>query len=154
MQHRLQRLKHLIEIDRSRKAQGPGERRPAPRDVVAVLVGVQPDAAPRHALVAVEHHDASAVVLARHQTQQDGPIPLTTTTHARALRWPMFSRSHVSPVRKHHRRALGRDQSTSSGWGVISPSGGTSEWMSMRHPVSLAASRAFWPSLPMASESW
>src|SRR5579884_1745754 len=26
--------------------------------------------------------------------------------------------------------------------------------MSMRHPVSLAASRAFWPSLPMASESW
>jgi hypothetical protein len=26
--------------------------------------------------------------------------------------------------------------------------------MSMRHPVSRAASRAFWPSRPIASESW
>jgi hypothetical protein len=29
-----------------------------------------------------------------------------------------------------------------------------SGWISMRAPVSLAARRAFWPSLPMASESW
>ena len=29
-----------------------------------------------------------------------------------------------------------------------------SETMSIRHPVSLAARRAFWPSLPMARESW
>ena len=29
-----------------------------------------------------------------------------------------------------------------------------SEAMSIRQPVSLAASRAFWPSLPMARESW
>jgi hypothetical protein len=29
-----------------------------------------------------------------------------------------------------------------------------SETMSIRQPVSLAASRAFWPSLPMARESW
>jgi hypothetical protein len=26
--------------------------------------------------------------------------------------------------------------------------------MSIRHPVSRTASRAFWPSLPIASESW
>ena len=26
--------------------------------------------------------------------------------------------------------------------------------MSIRQPVSFAASRAFWPSLPIASESW
>lgn len=32
--------------------------------------------------------------------------------------------------------------------------GAASETMSIRHPVSFAASRAFWPSLPMASESW
>lgn len=31
---------------------------------------------------------------------------------------------------------------------------GTSGWMSMRHPVRRAASRAFCPSLPMARESW
>ena len=30
----------------------------------------------------------------------------------------------------------------------------TSGWMSIRHPVSLAASRAFCPSRPIASESW
>jgi hypothetical protein len=32
--------------------------------------------------------------------------------------------------------------------------GSTSGRMSMRHPVSRAASRAFCPSLPMASDSW
>ncbi len=26
--------------------------------------------------------------------------------------------------------------------------------MSIRHPVSRAASRAFWPSLPMANDNW
>ena len=34
------------------------------------------------------------------------------------------------------------------------PSLSASERMSMRQPVSLAARRAFWPSLPIASESW
>ena len=36
------------------------------------------------------------------------------------------------------------------------PSAGTaaSDLMSMRQPVSLAASLAFWPSLPIASDSW
>jgi hypothetical protein len=34
------------------------------------------------------------------------------------------------------------------------PAGATSGLMSIRQPVSRAASRAFWPSLPMASESW
>ena len=29
-----------------------------------------------------------------------------------------------------------------------------SDLISMRHPVSLAASLAFWPSLPIASDSW
>jgi hypothetical protein len=32
--------------------------------------------------------------------------------------------------------------------------GATSGRMSIRQPVSFAASRAFWPSFPMASESW
>ena len=34
------------------------------------------------------------------------------------------------------------------------PSGTTSGRMSIRHPVSRAASRAFWPSRPIASDSW
>jgi hypothetical protein len=33
-------------------------------------------------------------------------------------------------------------------------SGASSDRMSMRHPVILAASRAFWPSFPIASDSW
>jgi hypothetical protein len=38
--------------------------------------------------------------------------------------------------------------------GAGAPPTGTSGRMSMRHPVSRAASRAFWPSRPIASESW
>ena len=34
------------------------------------------------------------------------------------------------------------------------PAGSRSGRMSIRQPVSLAASRAFWPSLPIASDSW
>ena len=38
--------------------------------------------------------------------------------------------------------------------GVASCRSAVSGRMSIRQPVSLAASRAFWPSLPMASDSW
>ena len=43
-----------------------------------------------------------------------------------------------------------------AGEGTAGPSAGTaaSDLMSMRQPVSLAASLAFWPSLPIASDSW
>jgi hypothetical protein len=40
------------------------------------------------------------------------------------------------------------------GAGADMPVGSTSGRMSMRQPVKRAASRAFWPSRPMASESW
>ena len=42
------------------------------------------------------------------------------------------------------RRARARDSSVTC----------VSDWMSIRHPVRLAARRAFWPSLPNASDSW
>jgi len=38
--------------------------------------------------------------------------------------------------------------------GQTTASGASSERMSIRHPVIRAASRAFWPSLPIASDSW
>ncbi len=43
-----------------------------------------------------------------------------------------------------------------AGEGTAGQSAGTaaSDLMSMRQPVSLAASLAFWPSLPIASDSW
>lgn len=48
-------------------------------------------------------------------------------------------------------RACGRDGLMA---GCCYSAGTASETMSMRQPVSLAARRAFCPSLPMASESW
>ncbi len=42
----------------------------------------------------------------------------------------------------------------SSGAGAGGGVRSTSGRMSIRQPVNRAASRAFWPSLPMASESW
>jgi hypothetical protein len=54
-------------------------------------------------------------------------------------------------------RAVGR-HGAQVGLGALSGAGapptGTSGLMSMRHPVSRAASRAFWPSRPIASDSW
>jgi hypothetical protein len=38
--------------------------------------------------------------------------------------------------------------------GAEASGGWASDLMSIRQPVSRAASRAFWPSLPMASDSW
>src|SRR6185312_2356995 len=41
-----------------------------------------------------------------------------------------------------------------SGFGEASGAGAASLRISIRQPVNRAASRAFWPSLPMASDSW
>ena len=49
--------------------------------------------------------------------------------------------------------ALAAPDAEARGAGAEAPTA-PSERMSMRQPVSRAASRAFWPSLPMASESW
>lgn len=132
-----------------------------------MLVGVQPQAAPRHPPVTIEHHGPKTVVLVRHQTQQNGPITLATTAHARPLR---LARARVAIVREPSCRALGLLQSTSFGRqgrlaqpvaagaevvpSLASCSASASEWISIRQPVNLAAKRAFCPSLPMASESW
>ena len=74
----------------------------------------------------------------RDHTQQVGLRPLRPAAHARALRTRRTSRGRV--YRAH------------SPGGSGAPS--ASLWMSIRQPVSRAASRAFWPSLPIASESW
>ena len=58
-----------------------------------------------------------------------------------------------SPVGPHQSTAYVRGDASSVLTGAsCDPS--VSGRMSMRQPVSLAASRAFWPSRPMASESW
>jgi hypothetical protein len=80
-----------------------------------------------------------------HSPARRGSRPRLGTEH---LRQPL-----------HRRRAVGRDRCETSptgprgqvdGGGV----GAVSDRMSIRQPVSRAASRAFWPSRPMARESW
>ena len=51
-------------------------------------------------------------------------------------------------------RAAGGPGGRPAAGAVSVASSSASEWMSMRQPVSRAASRAFWPSRPIASESW
>ena len=63
--------------------------------------------------------------------------PATTTTWCRPLE---VDRIAGRPARLHRPRSRRL--------------GASSERMSMRQPVSRAARRAFWPSLPIASESW
>ena len=75
----------------------------------------------------------------RDDTQQGGlrrPFP---ATHAGAHRARLASRWGVYRVRRIYDGSAGASVSL---------------WMSMRHPVSRAASRAFWPSLPIARLSW
>ena len=68
------------------------------------------------------------------------PRPRTGVVHGIPRRW--------APQDADARRAgPGRDQRAG-------PPASVSGRMSMRQPVSLAASRAFWPSLPMARLSW
>ena len=84
---------------------------------------------------ALDHHQAEQLGLNRanpaaHTCSQRGRLAtifqLTVSTHLRNRRRPRLLRASVS----------------------------ASDLMSMRHPVSRAASRAFCPSLPIASDSW
>ncbi len=99
----------------------------------------------------------STVDLHRDQPQENRPGPATSAPRARAHGFGPYD------VAGCRRAALDLVQSTLSdprclpgrhdgapGAGVPSVSGR----MSIRHPVSFAASRAFCPSLPIASESW
>ena len=59
--------------------------------------------------------------------------------------------SHVLRSRQRHSLAVSRRQTQMTS--AEDQAGAVSERMSIRQPVSRAASRAFWPSRPMASDS-
>jgi hypothetical protein len=80
------------------------------------------------------------------------------------------ARAEVHRQRRPGNRVAYQASAAASAAGAVSPAGAVSaaevrgagadaptapsERMSIRQPVSRAASRAFWPSLPMASDSW
>ena len=77
--------------------------------------------------------------------------------HAQGARLPAVRRGlyYSSPSRPFCPKLRGRfEAGRASGTVQLSRAAAASDTMSIRQPVSLAASRAFWPSLPMARDSW
>ncbi len=84
------------------------------------------------------------------------PLPAPHTGADRLRATHLVSKSTgfgaaLSPTGIRRRRETGQSAAEMT---AIDGSGASSDRMSMRHPVILAASRAFWPSLPIASDSW
>jgi hypothetical protein len=77
-----------------------------------------------------------------------------STCSASDLREPSQDGSGGSVSQKRHSLVISRRQTQlEREGGEESQAGAVSERMSIRQPVSRAASRAFWPSRPMASDN-
>ncbi|GLB66302.1 hypothetical protein AHIS1636_07410 [Arthrobacter mangrovi] len=112
-------------------------------------IRVQPGTPPGRAAAEIDD-DGTKAVRRDGQTQQAGLVILLPAANAGTLR-----RLPGRPDRIHS-SAFGKPATNRAGrigqggyWTATA-----SETMSIRQPVSLAARRAFWPSLPMASDSW
>jgi hypothetical protein len=167
-------LDHSRQVDGACKAQAPCDGRPASSQLQALEVGMQPSAAPRHRAVVVEDHDRCAVDLHRDQPQQNRSCPTSSASQARAQGLTLHDvagccraaldpvHSTLSRVARAPTRHGGEPDGASSAPALVADEGAAAAacWisvsgrMSIRHPVSFAASRAFWPSLPIARDSW
>lgn len=140
--------------------EGSGEGPPPDGEVQTGDVGVEPCPTTRQALARIGGgRGVTTVIRHRDDAQQGRPaIPSTTPdagphgTHGGGVGL------ESSPVDLHQSSPYRPRTRHAPGWpGTATPplaSGALSGRMSMRQPVSLAARRAFWPSLPMASDSW
>jgi hypothetical protein len=152
----------------ARDLEGPRERLAADRERQAVGVGVQVGAPARCPARRIGEYGVAGPFVTCDDSKQlmlGGALPATHT----GTQWPRI-RAGITAVFSNHRERVyrlgGPDSKPIQSAGCVSgaavdPAGGplggsaaSSERMSMRHPVSRAASRAFWPSLPMASDSW
>jgi len=149
-------LTHLSDVERIR-AQCAGERSTPFGEVQASLVRMQPGAPTGQGAPRVDDGlGLPSAIGDRDHPKQGGPktsFPAPHTHAHRAARigvartlgepdtWPS-ARQSTAPA---------HESGPEGSAGPLSPS---SERMSMRQPVSFAASRAFCPSLPMASDSW
>src|SRR6185437_14634692 len=101
--------------------------------------------------------ETSGADLGCDDPHQDRPRRLGPAAHAGALRH-MNRPSPGAIGLVNHTASLSRPH-FATGQASVSWAAGSGSWtvsgrMSIRQPVSLAASRAFWPSLPMARDSW
>lgn len=151
--------------------QGPCERSAALGGVQTGLLGMQPGTSTGQPATGIGDDGYGSADLSHDHSYQDGPVISPSAPHAGSNRLlaepgamcrigqqvtgPGQSSALAAPAipaagrpRRdlrdvpRHRAGEGRSE------------GSTSGRMSMRHPVSFAANRAFCPSLPIASESW
>ena len=144
---------HQGVVERPGQAQGPGERSPTLGEVEAGGRGVE--VRPSAGLPCLKVGEQDSVD--GNQAQQVGLGGLDPAPDTRA-----------DGTRGTHRRSdvvesTASGQASSPPWatavsasvtGSSGTTGAASERMSIRQPVRRAASLAFWPSLPIASESW
>src|SRR5581483_4021480 len=132
----------------------PGKRPASPRKLEACQARVQVRTTAGQPCLRVRQD----VVPSRHEAKQAGfnrtfPTAYTGTRNGHA--WSRLVGSHghstthsTAPARCGHSRALLLRRARRYA------AGAASDLMSIFQPVSRAASLAFWPSLPIASESW
>ena len=146
-------LADLCQVHRPREPEGPTERTPTFSTIEAPHVRMQVRTPTREPAPQVET-ESRWLPLAHHHTDQVGTgrsAPTADTCPDRDVR-----RRPGRPVFRHAvYPAAGPDGSGCVSAGPVDEGSpcGSSGRMSMRQPVSRAASRAFWPSLPMARDS-
>ena len=149
-------LTHLSDVERIR-AQCAGERSTPFGEVQASLVSVQPGAPTGQGAPRVD--DGLGVPSAigdRDHPKQDGPETSFPASHTHAHRADRIDvvRTLGEPNTRPSAHQPTAPAHESGPEGSAGPPPPSSERMSMRQPVSFAASRAFCPSLPMARDSW
>ncbi len=138
---------HLRHVDAGTRsdAQRPGQGPPRYGLIDALRPGVDMSSASREAPVVVDDAPTGGV---GHEADQPRHRLSGSTPDARANRAACVPRGTGPQV---YPLSVGPSAVAATGpLPAVPPSGR----MSMRQPVSRAASRAFCPSLPMASESW
>ena len=126
--------------------QRTGERSTSFRELQALQVGVQPGTPTRADALRIDHGEGLAVG-DRHHPQQDGPLVPYPATHTRS-HWSdrMADIARCTRGEPDPWPSTGESTALAHSSGPT-PSGGadppSSERMSIRQPVSLAASRAF-----------
>jgi hypothetical protein len=170
----LQIVTHRFAAQRTLDPQGPGERSTAKREVEALGPGVQvrsPAGSPATRIGDGLEAGSSVAGDDSQQFSLGGPLP-TTDTGADDVNGHATAR-YAGSVRDPPRTSLPADRPCTepaghtrslrlpSGRRAPQPdvasagaTGASSERMSIRQPVSRAASRAFCPSLPIANDSW
>ena len=133
-------------VERSLGPQRPGQSSSSVGQLDALERGVQVRPAPRQPSSPVDDHLATN----RYDPKEVGlrralPAPRTGADRGGTLPDRRVYSYRVYPT---------SPPAAAAGGGVSPPTGSASDRMSIRQLVSRAASRAFWPSLPIASDSW